>query len=702
MTGKVCGAGMILGAQIWRSIKSDLLKTMTSLSESPQSAVDKHLSHPKYRPDIDGLRAIAVLSVVAFHAFPSLIPGGFVGVDVFFVISGFLISSIILGSLEKNSFSFVEFYSRRVRRIFPALLLMLAATWAFGWFVLLADEYMQLGKHIAGGSVFISNFVLRAESGYFDNSADTKPLLHLWSLGIEEQFYLVWPLILWAAFKIRLNTLILLALIGGTSFTLNLMSVQPDPVSTFYSPQTRFWELLIGSYLAYVTLYKSQTFPKWRGVGGPVIRNTQSFVGFICLVVAFSLTTKSNQFPGWWALLPTVGASLIIAGGPHAWFNRTVLSNRIFVWFGLISFPLYLWHWPLLSFAHILEGSTVSPTTLSLAVVTSVLLSWLTYKFVERPLRLGGYNKTKTTALIVLMLFFGFTGYTTYVNGGFKSRLKDREEFAEYFENSLPERKYFAKLELFKNYRGECNFQNTAQYVKGNSTNVPVAEIDSSCYTKQLPNGKTLFIWGDSHAQQLFSGLRKEMPENWDVLQVASSGCVASPDVKDPSTTDFCTQSNWFALKQIKQLIPDVVIVGQNENHDPAALRRIFLALKDAGVKRVIFTGPTPHWTVDLPKTIMKTLWINTPRRTFLGLNMLVMDQNTELKKNLANSGAIYADIISAFCNNDGCMTYVGNDIKAGITSWDYGHLTPIASEYLARKLLVDLITNEHSKTDQN
>ncbi|MCP2066577.1 acyltransferase family protein [Pseudomonas laurylsulfatiphila] len=675
---------------------------MTSLSESPQSAVDKHLSHPKYRPDIDGLRAIAVLSVVAFHAFPSLIPGGFVGVDVFFVISGFLISSIIFGSLEKNSFSFVEFYSRRVSRIFPALLLMLAATWAFGWFVLLADEYMQLGKHIAGGSAFISNFVLRAESGYFENSADTKPLLHLWSLGIEEQFYLAWPLILWAAFKIRLNALILLTLIGGTSFALNLMSVQSDPVGTFYSPQTRFWELLIGSYLAYVTLYKSRTFPKWRGVGGPVIRNTQSFVGLTCLALAFSLTTKNNQFPGWWALLPTVGASLIIAGGPYAWFNKTILSNRIFVWFGLISFPLYLWHWPLLSFAHILEGSTASPTTLILAVATSVLLSWLTYKFVERPLRLSGYNNTKTTALIVLMLFFGITGYATYANGGFKSRLKDREEFAEYFENSLPERKYFAKLELFKNYRGECNFQNTAQYVKGNSTNVPVAEIDSSCYTKQFPEGKTLFIWGDSHAQQLFSGLRKEMPENWDILQVASSGCVASPDVKEPSTTDFCTQSNWFALKQIKQVIPDVVIVGQNENHDPAALRRIFLVLKDAGVKRVIFTGPTPHWSVDLPKTIMKTLWINTPRRTLLGLNMIVMDQNTELKKSLANSGAIYADIISAFCNNDGCMTYVGNDIKTGITSWDYGHLTPIASEYLAKKLLVDLVTNEHSNTDQN
>lgn len=675
---------------------------MTSLSEASQAATEKNLSHPKYRPDIDGLRAIAVLSVVAFHAFPTLITGGFVGVDVFFVISGFLISSIIFGSLEKNSFSFVEFYSRRVNRIFPALLLMLVATWAFGWFSLLADEYTQLGKHMAGGAAFVSNFILLGESSYFDNSAETKLLLHLWSLGIEEQFYLVWPLMVWAAWKARVNALILIVLVGGISFTINVMSVHTDPVATFYSPQTRFWELLVGSLLAYVARHKSMVSPGWRAASSPTVRNLQSLTGATLLIAAFALTTKSHQFPGWLALLPTIGAALIISAGPFAWINKTVLSSRLLVWFGLISFPLYLWHWPLLSFAHILEGSTASPTTLSLAVVTSVLLSWLTYKFVERPLRLSGYNNKKSTAMCALMLVFGITGYITYANDGFKSRLNDRLEFAEYFENSLPERKYFAKLDLFKNYRGECNFQNTAQYVAGNSTNVPVAEIDSSCYTKKFPEGKTLFIWGDSHAQQLYSGLRKEMPENWDILQVASSGCVASPDVKGPSTTDFCTQSNWFALDQIKKIIPDVVIVGQNENHDPANLRRIFLALKEAGVKRVIFTGPTPHWSVELPKTIMKSLWINTPRRTTLGLNTVVIDQNTELKKRLANSGAVYADIISAFCNKDGCMTYLGDDIKTGITSWDYGHLTPLASEYLAKKLLVDLITNNDSKTEQN
>ena len=155
-----------------------------------------HLSHPKYRPDIDGLRAIAVLSVVCFHAFPDLLKGGFIGVDIFFVISGFLISTIIFENLDKGTFSFSEFYSRRIKRIFPALLLVLIACYSFGWFALLADEHKQLGKHIAAGAGFVSNFVFWNESGYFDNAAETKPLLHLWTLGIEEQFYIIWPLLL--------------------------------------------------------------------------------------------------------------------------------------------------------------------------------------------------------------------------------------------------------------------------------------------------------------------------------------------------------------------------------------------------------------------------------------------------------------------------------------------------------------------------
>ena len=218
----------------------------------------EHLTHPNYRADIDGLRAIAVIAVVFYHAFPGskVLTGGFIGVDIFFVISGYLISTIIIGNLERGSFSFIEFYSRRIRRIFPALLTILIASIVFGWFALLAYEYKQLGKQIAGGAGFISNFLFWQESGYFDNAVDTKPLLHLWSLGIEEQFYIIWPLILWLAFKKRVYVFTMLITIMAASFSLNINEVTSNGVAAFYSPQTRFWELLAGSILAYLTLHK--------------------------------------------------------------------------------------------------------------------------------------------------------------------------------------------------------------------------------------------------------------------------------------------------------------------------------------------------------------------------------------------------------------------------------------------------------------
>ena len=217
------------------------------------TAHQTHLSHPKYRPDIDGLRAIAVLAVVIFHAFPKTIKGGFIGVDIFFVISGYLISTIIFENLEKGTFSFFEFYARRIKRIFPALILVLIACFIFGWFSLFPDELQQLGKHIASGAGFVSNFVFWDEAGYFDKSADTKPLLHLWSLGIEEQFYIFWPLLLWLAWKQKFNLLAITIFLTLTSFILNLKGVKHDAVATLFSTNTLLgatkWEFVGLAYI---------------------------------------------------------------------------------------------------------------------------------------------------------------------------------------------------------------------------------------------------------------------------------------------------------------------------------------------------------------------------------------------------------------------------------------------------------------------
>lgn len=183
-----------------------------------------HLTHPKYRPDIDGLRAIAILSVIGFHAFPTIFKGGFIGVDIFFVISGYLITSIILENLYHNNFDLLEFYARRIKRIFPALLTIMFFSLFVGSLILTSDELQQLGKHVIGGTFFISNFILWNESGYFDNTDYTKPLLHLWSLGVEEQFYIIFPILLLAAYKLRANLLLIIIFFWLISFSINGMS----------------------------------------------------------------------------------------------------------------------------------------------------------------------------------------------------------------------------------------------------------------------------------------------------------------------------------------------------------------------------------------------------------------------------------------------------------------------------------------------
>jgi peptidoglycan/LPS O-acetylase OafA/YrhL len=383
--------------------------------------------HPVYRPDIDGLRALAVLLVVGFHAFPTAIGGGFIGVDVFFVISGFLISGIIVENLDRGAFSFTEFYARRIRRIFPALVLVMAACLVFGWFAMLADEYKLLGKHMASGAGFIANLTLWRESGYFDSAADTKPLLHLWSLGIEEQFYLLWPLALWGAHRVKAPRLALCLVLLMASFAMNVALVHSNPVAAFYSPGTRFWELLAGSVLAYFATPPGQAAlarrPMLRRVFAPAAGNVHAAIGLALLAAAVASITPARAVPGWWALLPVLGTCLLLAAGSSAWFNRVVLSAPLLVGVGLISYPLYLWHWPLLVFARLAEYNSTPPWPIRLAAVAlSVVLAWLTYSVVEKRLRFGPAKTAKAAVLCMLMLGLGVAGYEAYRRDGLTFR----------------------------------------------------------------------------------------------------------------------------------------------------------------------------------------------------------------------------------------------------------------------------------------
>lgn len=477
-----------------------------------------NLSHPQYRPDIDGLRAIAVFAVVLFHAFPSYAKGGFIGVDVFFVISGYLISCILIENFNKSTFSLKEFYSRRIRRIFPALTLVLVFCLTFGWFVLLAEEYKQLGKYTLAASVFVSNFALWSDAGYFDNSAETKPLLHLWSLGIEEQFYIVWPLALFFLWNRKLNYITITILVAVTSFTLNLLGSREDSAATFFSPQTRFWELLSGTLLAYQKfkcIINKPTKGETSGFAATlfllkpncnnmaIIANTISITGVCLLIFGFSFISKNSTYPGSLALIPIIGSVLLITAGQKAWINRHLLSNKVAVWFGLISFPLYLWHWPLLSFARIIEGETPSREIRIFLVLASIALAYITYAIVEQPFR-NNRVKIGTWLLIILMALCGLCGYTIVAFNGFQFRL---EKFIK-ISNASGEWEYPGEMSKF-------DFQNRLFY-----------KIESNNDTT------TLFI-GDSNMEHYYSRIHELLTLNPNTSNSAvfatGEGCLPIP-----------------------------------------------------------------------------------------------------------------------------------------------------------------------------
>jgi peptidoglycan/LPS O-acetylase OafA/YrhL len=543
-----------------------------------ESPVSTGLSHPAYRPEIDGLRAVAVLSVLGFHAFPDTIRGGYAGVDIFFIISGFLISGILLGNLERGTFSLITFYARRVQRIFPALIVVLIACYAAGWFVMLASEYTQLGKHIAAGAAFISNLMLWRETGYFDTAAETKPLLHLWSLGVEEQFYIFWPLLLYAAWRLRLRALGVVAAILLASFALSVHEVRVDTAAAFYSPLARFWELLIGGTLAYLGLHRlawldaldtalarrlapagaesgAGAGAQSLAAGRRRLRDLQSIIGGALIVLALVLLERGTPFPGWWALPPTVGAALIIGAGGDAWLNRSVLAHRGMVAVGLISYPIYLWHWPLLSFAQIVEGTRPAPSIRAAALVASIVLAALTYWLVEKPLRFGRWKRFMPPLLFIAMIGVGVTGYETYAHDGFSFRA-----MAQHSEETriADEDKVIRAQYALSPCTGDAR-------IIGRARGASCAKSDVGA----APGGPVMVVWGDSHAAAwapLFARLARERGQS--IVVFSTLGCPPLLHVRrsDSLGTTICSELGLAedVVASIANIHPkDVIIVAR-------------------------------------------------------------------------------------------------------------------------------------------
>lgn len=494
-----------------------------------------------YRPDIDGLRAIAVLTVVGFHAFPNFIRGGFVGVDVFFVISGYLITTILLRENHQGTFSVATFYARRIKRIVPALLIVLGCSMAFGWYVLLSNEFRQFGRHTAGGALFVSNFVLWQEAGYFDNAAESKPLLHLWSLAIEEQFYIVLPLALAWSWRWHLTPVRLLLGMALLSLGFNVVLIDGDRAGAFFSPLTRIWELLAGSLLASFEL-RHRFAAASDGLATVAVhastrrREAMAVVGMLLVTVGALGYDRTLAYPGAWAIVPVAGALLLISAGPVTVVNRLVLSHPMLVAIGLISYPLYLWHWPLLKFSVMANDELLSWMTRLALVAASMVLAWLTYRFVERPIRADVGRRT-VVGLAIGLVGIGVIGASAAA-GLFPSR--HRAEGLERIVSATVDWQFPSASFHSLYYEGRRFF------------------------TQRTPHEETVLFIGDSNVEQygprVSAVLSGDPRRHKSVVFATKGGCLPVPMLVVP--TPGCPDHIASALRYARSPQIDTVVLG--------------------------------------------------------------------------------------------------------------------------------------------
>lgn len=639
------------------------------------SAAARPGSHLDYRRDIDGLRAIAILSVVFYHAFPGALPGGFVGVDIFFVISGFLISGIVWNGLAANDFSFARFYANRILRIFPALLVMLLVLYVAGWWLLMPTEYAQLGKLIAGGVGFSNNILLWQEAGYFDKASELKPLMHLWSLGIEEQFYLAFPLLMVMLWRRRISPLFVLIGITFISFGLSVHQVGISPESAFFLPQYRVWELLAGALLAwlhcrdghFVSLFVNRR-----------LANLASITGLLLLLAAFFLINPKSNFPGWWGFLPVAAAVLLIAAGKDATANRIFLSSKPMVFIGLISYPFYLWHWPLFSLEKILNQQFITDPVLQrfALLLASLIAAVFTYYLIERPLRFGLARRIKVAGLCLFGLLIAYAGFNVYSREGLLFRngwvFRYPEIIRPLINYRFDDDKYFRS--------GKCHLR----VHQG-----PEGFADECSQSNAAPEKATL-LWGDSHAAQFYSGLVAIFP-NLDLLQLTAPGCQPILDWDVPGFPA-CRAVNEHIIAVIEKVRPGRVILSSRwlgvdqEVKIIATLRKI----KDAGVREVILIGPVPRWHPNLAEALTvyyrQQPFIDFPERLGEGLDKEKLVIDFRLEKLANQAGVRYLSPLKILCNEAGCLVRPRVEgFGRAVMAIDDSHLSPEGSRYFMR-----------------
>ena len=662
-----------------------------SLAPAPAPAV------AGMRADIEGLRGVAVLSVFAVHSIPDAVRGGFVGVDVFFVVSGFLIASITLREQARQQFDIRAFYGRRLRRLLPALLVVLLACLVFAAVWAIPADAKAMGKHIAGGAVFASNLLLWREAGYFDPSSELKPLLHLWSLGIEEQFYLCWPLLAWVLARAGRCSVPAVLAVLGLSFGLNVGYIDAKPQAVFFMPFTRVWEMLIGVLLATwshrIPGGPVSTVQAWLPAHSPLAQRVPDVfaaAGVALLVAAVALIDKTLLFPGWWALLPTLGTFLVLAAGMAAWVNRRVLSWPVLTFYGRISYPLYLWHWPLLTFPVLLNHRLDAPQQVGLLVV-AVALAVLTHYGVEQPLRFGRLASCAPALLLAALCLVGALGWALYLSDGLLARYP--AEVRTIATEHLRQDPATVRL-------GTC-FQTSAAARQAHA---------QACTDPEPAAAPLLLLWGDSFAASLYPGLRALVDERLLPMRLAQfTGplCPPLPALREgsPRRLTGCEAMNDVVLEQVRREKPAlVVLAGSWATYQPLAdgtpgevsgLVQTIERLRSLGVARVVVLGGFPVWRVQQPRLLLSE-WQRSgevPARLADALAPQPLALDSVVADLVRRTGAEFISAYQLLCTGDGCRTTLLQDGRLHPTAHDEAHLTTIASRHLALAMLPQLTT---------
>jgi peptidoglycan/LPS O-acetylase OafA/YrhL len=440
-----------------------------------------------YRPDIDGLRAISVLAVMLYHAEFQVFSGGFIGVDVFFVISGYLITQMVLGDFERGSFSLSHFYERRVRRILPALLVMLAATVPLAYVFLSADPLADYSAALLGATWFSSNFVFWSEAGYFDRASEFKPLLHTWSLGVEEQFYLVFPALFWVLYKFKwLIPGLSLAVV--ISFLMAQFGLSSDAEWPFYMLVSRAWELGLGALLAVVLAHSRISEIRVTRLLAELL----VLSGSLAILVPVFIFSELTATPGPLLLVPTLGACLLIWLAPATSYMRRLLSLKWLVGLGLISYSLYLWHQPVLVFGRIIIGDALGFEWRIAMLLGAFPLAILSWRYIERPFRHAGQIATRHLIFIVLVMMMITTGSAVMLH-----HLASTDEKASTgVVGDIGHGRYY---EVMDQRFDRCEVE-YLQYRIELWENVP------RCHKSKRAGAPSIAFYGDSHAEQLFVG----------------------------------------------------------------------------------------------------------------------------------------------------------------------------------------------------